>query len=89
MRRTYRENHRWASARKAALLRAGGRCEVCGTAESVEVHHREPVGPNGYKPGCIHHQENLMCLCPAHHREHDAARRAAEQGIETQLSLVA
>lgn len=78
----------WAVARRVALLLARGRCEVCGSTD-VQVHHDPPVGALGYRRGCQHHQERLHVLCPAHHREHERAIRAAAAGRATQLSLVA
>lgn len=90
MLRTYRVNHCWRAARREALRRARGRCEVCGESDGVEVHHDSPVGPEGYGGrSCAHHQENLYVLCAIHHREHEQARRAAERGKPTQLTLVA
>lgn len=85
--RTWRENHVWKHARKAALARARGRCEVCGDSEDLEVHHEVPVGEAGYRTGCQHHQENLHVRCPEHHRELDRARRAPA-GTATQLELL-
>lgn len=86
--RAWAANHVWSIARRAALYRAGERCEVCGDPEDLEVHHDPPVGRRGYGQGCQHHQANLHVLCLLHHREAEAALRA-QPGTVTQLRLVA
>lgn len=69
------EAHRWPQAKAAALRRAARRCVRCG-AHGVEVHHVLPVGEAGYGPGCQHHADNLLVLCPEHHRDEHARLRA-------------
>jgi hypothetical protein len=73
-----------------ALVRAGGRCAVCGDTEDLEVHHDPPVERSraGYGHGCQHHQDKLRVLCVAHHAEAHRLLRA-EPGTVTQLRLIA
>jgi len=33
----------WSCAREVALLRAGNKCEDCGSTERLEVHHKIPL----------------------------------------------
>lgn len=81
----YREfllHHDWASARNAALKRAGGKCVRCGVPGklqygrySLEVNHIEPRNGGGYGRGCAHHQDNLEALCaPCHQIETNRQR---------------
>ncbi len=42
----------------------GEKCEVCGYALSVDVHHLIPRSQNGKDDA-----DNLAVLCPNHHRE--------------------
>lgn len=74
---------------RARALELQPRCEICGDAELLEVHHDPPVGEHGYGHGCQHHQDKLHVLCAAHHTEADKARRHAEKGEPMQLSLIA
>lgn len=64
----YRKN------RRAALKRAGGRCELlldnghrCGSRDRVQVDHIIPVSQHG-----THHLDNLRVLCKPHHAEKTA-----------------
>lgn len=51
---------------KIAFESYGKRCEICGYALSVDVHHLIPRSQGGTNdPG------NLSVLCPNHHREAD------------------
>ena len=55
----------WERLRRAALDRAGWRCERCGNGPPLEVHHRDGDRANN-EPG------NLEPLCPdCHLAEHD------------------
>lgn len=74
--RTWRQNHQWSEAKRAARKRAGGRCEHvdprygrCLQTRELEVDHIEPRRGGGYATGCWHHQDGLQVLCSAHHRE--------------------
>lgn len=73
---------RWKRARLAALERAGWRCESCGKAGRLEVHHRQAVTDGG----AVYDLANLEAVCrPCHFNRHGrplrpwpspAARRA-------------
>lgn len=59
----------WKHARTKAKDRAGWRCERCGKAGRLEVHHRVPVAEGGP----LTDQDNLIVLCRAcHFSEHHA-----------------
>ena len=58
---------RWRRVRRVALDRAGWRCEDCGVAARLEVHHVQPL-PDG-APYAL---DNLAALCRrCHDRRHD------------------
>ena len=58
----------WGKARKAALDRDGWRCQTCGKAGRLEVHHLRALERGG-KPFDL---DNLRTLCRDHHiRIHD------------------
>jgi 5-methylcytosine-specific restriction endonuclease McrA len=65
--RARREQPALRAGRKAALERAGGRCETCGVgSRSLDVHH---VIRRSRAPGWVglHAAENLKALCRACH----------------------
>lgn len=81
--RAFRVNHVWADAREHRILLDGGRCQVCGDSEDLQVHHDPPVErPGGYGHGCQHHQSKLRTLCRSHHME-------LHREGDVQLSLLA
>ncbi len=45
--RTVYRDHQWTGARSRALARAAYRCQVCGGAGRLEVHHRRPLAVGG------------------------------------------
>ena len=63
--------HLWASARAAALIRDGNRCQAadlfgpvrvpCEETVGVHVHHVDPARFGPYDLA------GLLCLCPVHH----------------------
>ena len=55
--------HRWKAVRRKAI-EAGGFCAICGTRHSLQVHHIAP-----YRLSRDNTQENLICLCPKHHKQ--------------------
>ena len=57
-RRVYRSKA-WAGARAAARARAGFRCEKCGGAGRLEVHHVVPLAAGG----APFDDRNLKVLC--------------------------
>lgn len=74
-------NPPWPQARAERLERDGFRCQAHTfglTSEcehwptGVEVHHRLPRGRGG-----TNHQENLVTLCPGHHRWAESNRAEA------------
>ena len=64
----------WARVRRAALRRAGFRCQSCGRPGRLEVHHCDSLEAGGapYDPG------NLEALCFACHRDRHQDDRAQE-----------
>ena len=53
----------WKRARLAALRRAGYKCERCGSARRLEVHHKSPI-ENGGAPFDL---GNLQAVCRGCH----------------------
>ena len=70
----------WDRARRRELARAAWRCERCGKAGRLEVHHVRPL----HKGGAAYDPDNLKVLCRRCHIEThkrpltDAARRWRE-----------
>ena len=63
---------RWRYARREALARAGGRCERCGGAGRLEVHHKVAIA----KGGAAYDLANLEVVCRrCHFRQHEGDRR--------------
>ena len=58
--------------KKAVLLRAGNKCEVCGSTFGINAHHFIPRSLAGH---LIHYLPNGVCLCQnchfAHHFKSD------------------
>ena len=80
------DNHHRSSA--FALIRSrarvsirnagrGGECEWCGYDKHTEVAHRTPVSSFAGETliETINSQDNLLCLCPNCHYEHDKLGR--------------
>jgi 5-methylcytosine-specific restriction endonuclease McrA len=44
--------------RRAVLKRSGGRCQLCGSSERVQAHHRVPLEDGG-----TNHPSNGVALC--------------------------
>lgn len=59
---------RWREARKATLARDDGRCQSCGTTDSLHAHHIKPVREFENESDA-HYVENLVMLCKACHRK--------------------
>lgn len=86
--RSWRENHLWTYARRAARRRDRHTCRHCRTkVEKVEVNHITALaGVKRAEAGCLHHLDNLESLCvDCHHKvtaaqaaDRAAARRAAK-----------
>ena len=64
----------WKNARRAALRRAGFRCEGCGRPGRLEVHHVKPLEDGG----APFEHRNLRVLCFPCHRDAHQADRAVE-----------
>lgn len=62
----------WRRAREAALARANHRCEICGSQDRLEVHHRD--GRNPTQAGA-NAASNLMVVCLPDHRRLERERR--------------
>lgn len=52
-----------------AVKQLGGKCEVCGETENLEIHHKDSNHQNNSP-------ENLQLLCHLHHRQAPHIRRA-------------
>jgi len=59
----------WRSTRAAAIKRAGGKCQVCGSTRNVEVHHLT------YERLFHERPADLQVLCKRCHKVADAIRR--------------
>ena len=60
---------RWGAVRELAIRRAGRRCQECGAAGRLEVHHIKPLSQGGRR----YHSGNLIVLCRGCHLgEHSA-----------------
>jgi hypothetical protein len=79
--RLYLQSPHWQATRKAALERAGQRCQLCNRAGRLDVHHRTYERVGHEKPG------DLTVLCrKCHDIFHGAARvKAAGFGGRTFL----
>jgi len=58
----------WKATRRAVLARAGGRCEHCGEAGPLDVHHKD------YHTLGHERLADLVALCPDCHFDADRAR---------------
>lgn len=58
----------WMRIRRRVLHRDGWRCQKCGRAGKLEVHHRKPVERGGG-----HSLDNLEALCRGCHINHHRA----------------
>jgi hypothetical protein len=66
---TYLQSEGWKQRRTEAVKRAGYRCQVCNSRESLEVHHRTYVNKGHELP------EDLLVLCSSCHRRfHEGGR---------------
>ena len=54
---------KWERVRRRELVRAGWRCESCGKAGALEVHHRRPL----HRGGDPWASDNLRVLCRGCH----------------------
>ena len=63
--RAYRQSPRWQKLRRAVMLRAGGKCEICLRAEGVDAAHLT------YERIFNERLSDLLWVCRACHRELD------------------
>ena len=71
----------WAAIRQTALDRDGWRCQTCGKAGALEVHHLVAVWKDG-----SNELSNLVSLCRAHHlRAHQPRRDAGWDAIVAKI----
>jgi 5-methylcytosine-specific restriction endonuclease McrA len=64
---------RWRELRVRALIRAGSRCERCGSRDKLHAHHLVPVEAGGRDQ-----LRNLQVLCEGCHKsEHTPSPTAA------------
>jgi replicative DNA helicase len=77
----YRKTEQWQSLRGLALRRAGERCQVCNSADDLDVHHRT------YARLGSEHVDDLTVLC---HRCHSIFHQSANwsQGVKTIMDSV-
>lgn len=59
----------YAALRRNVELRGGGKCEVCGTAEMVHVHHKRRVS---WFPESALDLENCVGVCEKCHKAEDS-----------------
>lgn len=58
----YLQSPHWKTTRAAAIVRAGGRCQVCNATGTLHVHHRSYLNKGHEQPG------DLTVLCENCHR---------------------
>ena len=58
---------RWRQFRRGILARDNRRCQKCGTARKLEVHHRIP---RRNRPGLTYSEGNCVTWCRDCHIEH-------------------
>lgn len=69
----YLKTAHWLLVKKAALERAGGKCQICGSPQKLGVHH------NNY--GCLWSEatEDVIVLCEKCHAKHHDELPSAPQ----------
>ena len=61
--------------------RAGGICEICGWAESQQLHHRKARGRGGSRDPLINAPSNLVFICyPCHASVESQRVKAINEG---------
>lgn len=79
--RKQRNKYVWANKSKEIRAKANYLCELCKVEgifvyDNLEVHHIVPIK---YAPERLLDNENLICLCQAHHKQADAGQIDAER----------
>lgn len=72
------DKRRWAIVRWQALNRAGWRCELCGRAGRMEVHHRVGLA----RGGAAYSLDNLQAVCRPCHFDQERAANEERQPPE-------
>lgn len=62
-----RDYNKWSWQKVLLFRNTARKCAICGYDKHVDIHHIEPVYSGG-----TDELENLIPLCPNHHREADA-----------------
>jgi len=63
----YLNHFLWSYARIWCLKRHHNTCQICGSQETLDVHHIIPVGDSGYGWNVLNRPENLITLCKRCH----------------------
>lgn len=79
--REYLRTSHWRATRSGALIRAGNRCQLCGSVDRLEVHHRD------YSRLGAERDSDLIVLCRPHHHVHHLLEplRTGDVGMSTWL----
>ncbi|MCV3216612.1 replicative DNA helicase [Plectonema radiosum NIES-515] len=81
----YINSQEWQEVRKLALQRSGDKCQICGSKNSLDVHHNSYDNLGNERENL----EDLVVLCSEHHQlYHDAlaeVERLADQRLEERL----
>ena len=80
----FRGTNNATTARENAIKFFGKRCMICGWAEVVDVHHIIPR-----RHGGTNNLDNLIVLCPNHHRLADLKRITDTELTSIVLSAIA
>lgn len=67
----YIKSPQWAQRRAILISKRGGRCEVCGTAQQIKLHHAH------YATLTKERTQDVRVLCQKHHLELHALHRKA------------
>jgi phage terminase large subunit GpA-like protein len=73
---SYIKSPEWYKRRYGALMRAGRKCQVCGSQQSLQIHH------NSYQHLGNEPASDLICLCEQCHRLFHEHRRLVTAPVE-------
>ena len=65
----------WRKTRKAALKRAGYRCQICGNREPLSVHH------NNYESVGRERAKDVIAICESCHKVHHKSMELVKERI--------
>ncbi|NEU73911.1 HNH endonuclease [Hassallia byssoidea VB512170] len=81
----YINSQEWQEVRKLALQRSGSKCQICGSKNSLDVHHNSYDNLGNERENL----EDLVVLCSEHHQLYHEAlaevERLADQRLEERL----